>query len=128
MTKKGEEEVIEKVMYGYSVETSQLEEENKILKQTLEHMKGEIKKFQTPPLMVAEIKEKVSSELQKQGPPRPGLVPKSGDWQHPDHWILPKDNTESQQDHDLEYTDFVVWNPRAMTILNQPSLVKFRGL
>ncbi|MEK6887183.1 MAG: AAA family ATPase, partial [Nanoarchaeota archaeon] len=33
--------------------------ENNILKQTLEHMKGEIKKFQTPPLMVAEIKEKV---------------------------------------------------------------------
>ncbi len=58
MAKIEDEEVIEKVMYGYSVETSQLEEENKILKQTLEHMKGEIKKFQTPPLMVAEIKEK----------------------------------------------------------------------
>ncbi len=59
MVKKEDEEVIEKVMYGYSIETSQLEEENNILKQTLEHMKGEIKKFQTPPLMVAEIKEKV---------------------------------------------------------------------
>lgn len=59
MAKKSEDEVIEKVMYGYSVETSQLEEENKVLKQTLEHMKGELKKFQTPPLMVAEIKEQV---------------------------------------------------------------------
>jgi len=58
MTKKTDEEVIEKVMYGYSMDTSQLEEENKILKQTLEHMKSELKKFQSPPLMVAEIKEK----------------------------------------------------------------------
>ena len=60
MPKKQEssdDEVIEKIMYGYSTETNQLEEENKILKQTLEHMKTELKRFQNPPLMVAEIKE-----------------------------------------------------------------------
>lgn len=51
------DEVIEKIMYGYSTETSQLEEENKILKQTLEHMKQELKKFQNPPFMVSEVKE-----------------------------------------------------------------------
>jgi len=56
---KQDDEVIEKIMYGYSTETSHLEEENKILKQTLEHMKQEIKRYQNPPLMVAEIKEKV---------------------------------------------------------------------
>ncbi len=54
---KAQDDVIEKMMYGYTVETSQLEEENKILKQTLDHMKTELKKFQNPPLMVAEIKE-----------------------------------------------------------------------
>jgi len=59
MAKKADDEVIEKVMYGYTVETSQLEEENKILKQTVDHMKSELKRFQNPPLMVAEIKEKV---------------------------------------------------------------------
>ncbi len=57
MTKKSDDEVIEKVMYGYTVETSQLEEENKLLKQTVEHLKAEVKRFQTPPLMVAEVKE-----------------------------------------------------------------------
>ncbi len=60
MPKKTDEEVIEKVMYGYSVETSQLEEENKLLKQSLDHLKSELKKFQTPPLMVAEVKEVIN--------------------------------------------------------------------
>lgn len=57
MVKKTEDEIVEKVMYGYTVETSQLEEENKLLKQTVEHLKTELKRFQNPPLMVAEIKE-----------------------------------------------------------------------
>ena len=63
MVKKTDEEVIEKVMYGYSVEASQLEEENKVLKQTVDHMKTELKKFQTPPLMVAEVKEQLSENF-----------------------------------------------------------------
>lgn len=57
------DEVIEKIMYGYSVETNQLEEENKILKQTLEHMKQELKRFQNPPLMVAEVKEALENNF-----------------------------------------------------------------
>ena len=63
MAKKTDEEVIEKVMYGYSVEASQLEEENKVLKQTLDHMKAELKKFQNPPLMVAEVKEQIAENF-----------------------------------------------------------------
>jgi proteasome regulatory subunit len=59
MPKKTDEEVIEKVMYGYTMETSQLEDENKLLKQTVEHLKTELKRFQNPPLMVAEIKEQI---------------------------------------------------------------------
>jgi len=59
MAKKDDEEVIEKVMYGYTVETSHLEEENRLLKQTTEHLKTELKRFQTPPLMVAEVKEQL---------------------------------------------------------------------
>jgi proteasome regulatory subunit len=57
MAKKIDDDVIEKLTYGYTVETSQIEEENKILKQTVDHLKSELKKFQTPPLMVAEVKE-----------------------------------------------------------------------
>jgi len=59
MAKKDDDEVIEKVMYGYSMETSHIEEENKILKQTVDHLKTELKRFQNPPLMVAEIRDKV---------------------------------------------------------------------
>ena len=61
--KKTDEEVIEKVMYGYSVETSQLDEENKVLKQTVDHLKSELKRFQNPPLMVAEVKEQIGENF-----------------------------------------------------------------
>ena len=38
--------------------------------------------------------EKLNNWLEKQ-PPRPGLVPKSGDWQHPYRWIRPKETAPS---------------------------------
>ena len=42
------------------------------------------------PNLITKLKNIRSSEIQKQGPPRQGLVPKSRDWEHPDHWILPE--------------------------------------
>ncbi len=36
----------------------------------------------------------VKEQLEKSGPPRPGLVPQSGDPEHPDRWILPAGNED----------------------------------
>jgi DNA topoisomerase IB len=43
------------------------------------------------------VDEDEVSEISKQQPPRPGLVPQSGDPEHPYRWIRPKDTTEGTQ-------------------------------
>jgi proteasome regulatory subunit len=48
---------IDSMIYGYATEISQLEEENRILKETLETMKAELNRFKRPPLMVCEVRE-----------------------------------------------------------------------
>ncbi len=48
---------IDKLMYTYSPETSQLEEENKVLRETITHLKGELSKFHKTPLLVGEVRE-----------------------------------------------------------------------
>ena len=48
---------IKDIVYGYSTDISQLEEENRILKETTGQLKGELDKYKTPPLMVCEIKD-----------------------------------------------------------------------
>jgi proteasome regulatory subunit len=48
---------IDTMIYGYATEISQLEEENRILKETLESMKAELNRFKKPPLMVCEVRE-----------------------------------------------------------------------
>ena len=35
--------------------------------------------------------------ITRQSPPRPGLVPKSGDWNAPDRWILPHETEHSKR-------------------------------
>jgi len=46
------------VMFSYSTENSnQLEEENRILKETINHLKNEIDRFRTPPLMMCEVRD-----------------------------------------------------------------------
>ncbi|MCM2324972.1 MAG: AAA family ATPase [Candidatus Woesearchaeota archaeon] len=52
MSNSGE---IANIVYSYSI--NELEEENKLLKETINHLKNEIDRFRTPPLMVCEIKE-----------------------------------------------------------------------
>jgi len=57
--KSPNKDALDKLMFSYTSDTSYLEEENKVLKQTLEHLKKELQKYQQNPLLVAEIKESV---------------------------------------------------------------------
>jgi proteasome regulatory subunit len=45
------------VIYGYATDISQLEEENKVLKETLDNLRSEINRLKSCPLMVCEVKE-----------------------------------------------------------------------
>jgi len=50
-------EELDKVMYSYTANVNQLEEENKILKETLSHLKEELDRIKEPALMVCEVTE-----------------------------------------------------------------------
>ena len=50
----------EEVNFGYEAERTELEEENKILKETVEHLKDELNRLRSAPLIVAEVKELVN--------------------------------------------------------------------
>jgi|SaaInlStandDraft_4_1057021.scaffolds.fasta_scaffold13477_2 proteasome regulatory subunit len=49
------------VMFSYSSNINELEEENKILKETINHLKNEMDRFRTPPLMMCEVREIVNN-------------------------------------------------------------------
>lgn len=57
MTIDDKNEELSNVVYGYTADTSQLEDENKILKETVGHLKNELSKFQKSPLLVCEVKD-----------------------------------------------------------------------
>ncbi len=46
---------LDNVMYSYSMQTNVLEEENRILRETIERLKSEIDQFNQPALMVCEV-------------------------------------------------------------------------
>jgi proteasome regulatory subunit len=48
---------VDRVVYDYSTDISQLEEENRILKETLENLRSEVNRFKTCPLMVCDVRE-----------------------------------------------------------------------
>ncbi|MBN2567143.1 AAA family ATPase [Candidatus Woesearchaeota archaeon] len=50
-------EKLEKVMYSYTAETNPLEDENKLLRETINGLKNELDRYRQPPLMVCEVKE-----------------------------------------------------------------------
>lgn len=54
-----EGEILNKVMTHYTVDVSSLEEENRILKETIANLKEELNKFSRTPLLVANIKEMI---------------------------------------------------------------------
>lgn len=49
--------ILDSVIYKYTSESSQLEDENRILKETVNRLREEIDKLKEPPLMVCEIRE-----------------------------------------------------------------------
>jgi len=49
--------IIDSIMYSYSTSSSQYEEENIILKETVNRLKEEIERFKSTPLMVCEVRE-----------------------------------------------------------------------
>lgn len=49
--------ILDSVIYRYTVPSTQLEEENRILKETVNRLTQELEKFKTPPLMVCEVRE-----------------------------------------------------------------------
>lgn len=49
--------ILDSVIYNYTANTNQLEEENRILKDTLNKLKEELDKFRVPPLMVCEVRD-----------------------------------------------------------------------
>lgn len=49
--------IIDSIMYGYSTSSNQYEEENRILKETINRLKEEVERFKASPLMVCEVRE-----------------------------------------------------------------------
>ncbi len=57
MEETNKEKVTEDLAYGYSVNLNFLEQENKALKDTVNHLRSELEKLKTTPLMVCEVIE-----------------------------------------------------------------------
>src|SRR3989344_7172102 len=55
--KEKEKNLIESVMYSYTATSNPLEEENRVLKETVNKLKEEVEKFKVPPLMVCEVRD-----------------------------------------------------------------------
>jgi len=49
--------IIDSIMYSYSTSSNPYEEENRILKETINRLKDEVEKFKVSPLMVCEVRE-----------------------------------------------------------------------
>lgn len=49
--------IIDSIMYSYSTSSNQYEEENRLLKETVNRLREEIERFKASPLMVCEIRE-----------------------------------------------------------------------
>jgi ATP-dependent 26S proteasome regulatory subunit len=57
MTTPKEKKILDKVIYSYTTNSNALEEENRILRETINKLKEEIEILQRPPLMICELKE-----------------------------------------------------------------------
>jgi proteasome regulatory subunit len=59
----GNKGVLDKVIYSYSAGSSQAEEENKLLRETLDNLRGELDRFKRPPLMICTVKSVIDDEI-----------------------------------------------------------------
>jgi proteasome regulatory subunit len=57
MSEDQEKNILDSVIYSYTAETDKLEDENRVLKETINKLTKEIEKFKLPPLMVCEVRE-----------------------------------------------------------------------
>ena len=54
--KTNDKNILDSVIYGYTTQVPQLEEENKLLKQTITNLRNELDKFQEAPFLVCEVR------------------------------------------------------------------------
>ena len=54
--------IIDSVMYSYSTSSNPYEEENRVLKETINRLKDEVERFKASPLMVCEVREIFGNE------------------------------------------------------------------
>lgn len=57
-----EKNVLDSVIYSYTSNGNQINEENKILKETVNKLREEVDRFKTPPLMVSDVRNVVGKE------------------------------------------------------------------
>ena len=57
-----EKNIFDSVMYSYSADTNQLNEENRILKETVNKLKEELDRFKVPPLMISEVRDVIGKD------------------------------------------------------------------
>jgi proteasome regulatory subunit len=58
-----EKEILSSIIAGYTTDIQTLEDENKLLKETVNNLKKEMEKFQQVPLLVAEIKDIIEGNI-----------------------------------------------------------------
>jgi len=58
-----EKEILGGIIAGYTTDIQTLEDENKLLKASVDQLKRELERFQQPPLLVAEIKDLVEGNV-----------------------------------------------------------------
>jgi len=60
--KTKDKNILDSVIYNYATNIPQLEEENKLLKETIERLKEEVNKYREPPLMVCEVSDVIDNQ------------------------------------------------------------------
>lgn len=58
-----EKEILSSIITGYTTDLQTLEDENRLLKETVTNFKKELERFNTPPLLVAEVKDVLDGNI-----------------------------------------------------------------
>ena len=57
-----EKNILDSVIYSYSASSNQANDENRILKETVNNLKEELDRFKAPPLMVSEVRNIIGKD------------------------------------------------------------------
>lgn len=63
-----EKNILDSVIYGYTAQVPKVEDENRLLKQTIANLRNELDKFKEPPSLVCEVKEILGDRVMVQLP------------------------------------------------------------